>query len=147
MSETNGSNKKSRLDRLEDVVRMVVQDQQWLHAEQKRLLTAQVLMVDAQNKMHVAVTKLADVQINILVRIDALAANTAARINAVEDRMAALEDRMTGLDSRMTALDSRMGDFQIEERKRGKELDKRIAALVSAIGELTRRQAKPPASQ
>ena len=60
--ESNGGNTRSRLDRIEAALELMIADHEEFRLEHKRLLTAQVLLTDAQQKLTEEQKKLAEAQ-------------------------------------------------------------------------------------
>ena len=84
MSETNGQG-KSRLDRIEELIERQERANQAAHeqfqAEDKRLLTAQILMNGAMQEMNGAMQKMADGMISLESKME----ETTGKLNALTE--------------------------------------------------------------
>jgi hypothetical protein len=116
----NGHDKKpkpkSRLDRIEAALELMIGDHEDFRQEHKQLLKAQVLLVDAQAKSEEKIAVLAAEQ-----------AKTEATMKELAKEQAKEQART-----------------QREIRELSQRTDERIAAMTSALGELMRRWPLPP---
>ena len=78
--ESNGGDARSRLDRIEAALELMIADHEEFRQEHKRLLIAQVLLTDAQQKLTEEQKKLAEAQRHTEDRLSAL-------IAVVDDRV------------------------------------------------------------
>lgn len=74
MGDEQNGHGLSRLDRMEGLMQLLIDDHLKFSDEHNRLLTAQVVLTDAMNKMAVAQKELAEAQKHADRRMDALIA-------------------------------------------------------------------------
>jgi len=79
MGDATNGDRKGRLDRIEETVQLLLNEHIQFHEEHRRLLTAQVLLADAQRKTEESLTRLTAAQQDLHI----------AQRNA-DERMAAL---------------------------------------------------------
>lgn len=85
MAEANGQHGSERLDRIEKMIEALVGAQMGLEEEHKKLLTAQILQVDAQTHADRRLAALADSQKHTDGKLAALTDNMNALIQTVDD--------------------------------------------------------------
>jgi hypothetical protein len=98
MPETNGhQDNLSRLDRIEIAIEHVIGEHEKLVDEHRRLLTAQVVMVDSIDKL---TGKLAATDERLGLRIDEIGGKLDALINVVERDHREYHERLNRLENR-----------------------------------------------
>jgi hypothetical protein len=102
--EEGKEKRKSRLDRIEAAIELMIGDHEQLRQDYKQVLTAQVLLTDAQEKLTDAQGKLTDAQRKSEEKIAALAERM--------DRFATQQaERDRSLDARMDKLVNAVGEL------------------------------------
>jgi hypothetical protein len=89
---TNGDN-KSRLDRIEQIVELLVNDHVQFREEHRQLLKAQVLLYDSTQRLHEFTQKLAQTQAEANIKLSEL----AEAQKHTDEKLAALIDVVDSL--------------------------------------------------
>jgi len=121
-SETNGSG-KSRLDRIEENLERLANQQGQLQDDYRQLLRAQVLMHEAHTATHVVLDR-------FMGEITASQVRTDERIAAAEVRIAVAEEQMAAVEARLAAAQE--------------HTEARLQALILVVDELIRRPPTAP---
>ena len=128
-----------RLDRLEQVVQILAEDQ----------ISLQKIVADLATETRRGFDRVAAQFAETDRRIKELSEatdrrfqETGRRMQESDQRMRENDQRMREHDRRMREIDQRMREAEEQDRQRAKALDERIDKLVVAIGEFIRRQ--PP---
>jgi methyl-accepting chemotaxis protein len=100
MSDEQHGHGLSRLDRMEGLMQLLIDDHLKFSGEHKRLLTAQVLLTENVDKLANTTGHLAEMTDRLTQRMDALAATT----DKLAQRMDELAEAQKHTDQRMDAL-------------------------------------------
>ena len=100
MTDANGQG-KSRLDRIEEIIERQERANEAAHerfeAEDKRLLSAQILMNDAMKKTNIAIEKMAEGMVSLELTMEASTAKFNALMEETTGKLNALIDTVDGI--------------------------------------------------
>lgn len=135
MPENNG-NQESRLDRMERVLDLVIQGHLAFQDEQKRLLTAQVVMSDQFAKLGRQVDRLGEKVERLVDKVDRIADNVE-RLWEISGKH---QERLDRADDELEKLRLRIAELS-------EATDAKIHALIEVVDELIRKRPPEPPQQ